>query len=67
MGGMGKDDGGRLGGEVAEQVGPVGEQDEPVVRRGRRKRNDKLLDGNKLFVSALDGGGLEDTGRKDCD
>jgi hypothetical protein len=67
MGGAGKDDGGREGGKVAEQVGPAGEQDEPVVRKGGRKRNDKPRDGNKLFVSALDGGGLEDTGRKDCD
>lgn len=67
MGGVGKDDGGRLGEKVAEQVGPAGEQDEHGVRRGGRKRNDKPLNGNKLFVSALDGGGLEDTGRKDCD
>ena len=45
---------GNVGGNVTEPPLPDAVQDELVVKRAKRKRNDKLLDGNKLFVSKLD-------------
>jgi hypothetical protein len=56
-----------LAGKVAETMVTAGGEGELGVKKVKRKRNDKPLDGHKLFVSIVDDGLLEDTERKDYD